>query len=450
MRRRDARIRPSFTRGRKRQDTPRCPGKSSPRTRTLHSQDHRGTIRRHTLATHPRNTTEQGPLRRSPRCPTDVAPKGTGGWGLGTGGNEEEKEEKEEDERDEDNRRRRRRGGKKRIDHATTDAGTAAAAPARQDDRRTETERPRNAERITEDTQAGHAASRTVNIRGDPDAERGSEDVVRRRSGSGQNEDPAFGARNGTPGNEKGDDGGHHNQSPWRQGQRKGDATGDASSRGAGPDGGENRHTDQDGGATRDRDRHFGQEGGAAESTGLGGRMRQRGGTGGRDRRHQRRPRDGMDQVSGSRGPQAGPGREDSPGLVNRQDKGHPEAAVAVLQVPGTGARTRHLRIQRRPRAPVLQVRRERTPRQRLSRLHSQVPPVRVARGAREPQDGRRGMHSPESQEEATNPPTSSSSSSSSRERDTRKRRRTNSGGRPGGGHGGDRIIQAPTAMQPR
>ncbi|XP_033307445.1 uncharacterized protein LOC117209469 [Bombus bifarius] len=83
-----------------------------------------------------------------------------------------------------------------------------------------------------------------------------------------------------------------------------------------------------------------------------------------------------MGQVSGSRSPQAGPGREDSPGLVNGEDKGHTEAAVAVFQVLGTGARARHLRIRRRPRAPVLQVRRERTPRQRLSRLHSQVPPV--------------------------------------------------------------------------
>ncbi|XP_033363348.1 uncharacterized protein LOC117241589 [Bombus vosnesenskii] len=128
---------------------------------------------------------------------------------MGTGRDEEEKKEKgEEDERDEDSsRRRRRRGGEKRIDRATTNASTTAAAPARQDYRRTESKHPRNAERTTADTQGGNAPSRAANIRGDPDVERGSEDVVRRRPGSSQNEDPAIGARHGALRDEEGDAG---------------------------------------------------------------------------------------------------------------------------------------------------------------------------------------------------------------------------------------------------
>ena len=66
-----------------------------------------------------------------------------------------------------------------------------------------------------------------------------------------------------------------------------------------------------------------------------------------------------------------------------------------MLQEPGTGTRTGYVRVRREPKTPVLQVRRKRISCQRLSCLGSQVPPVRVARGSRQPQDGWGGMRPP-------------------------------------------------------
>ena len=75
-----------------------------------------------------------------------------------------------------------------------------------------------------------------------------------------------------------------------------------------------------------------------------------------------------------------------------------------MLQVPGTGTRTDYVRVRRGPRTPALQMRRKRTLCQRLSCLGTQVPPVRVTRGSRQPQDGWGGMCHPENQEETTRP----------------------------------------------
>nr|XP_033200251.1 uncharacterized protein LOC117162488 [Bombus vancouverensis nearcticus] len=52
------------------------------------------------------------------------------------------------------------------------------------------TQRRRNEQRTVAGTQDGHAPSRTANIRGDSNAERGSKDIVRRRARSSQSEGP--------------------------------------------------------------------------------------------------------------------------------------------------------------------------------------------------------------------------------------------------------------------
>ncbi|XP_033362993.1 uncharacterized protein LOC117241127 [Bombus vosnesenskii] len=52
------------------------------------------------------------------------------------------------------------------------------------------TQRRRNEQRTVAGTQDGHAPSRTVNIRGDSNAERGSKDIVRRRARGSQSEGP--------------------------------------------------------------------------------------------------------------------------------------------------------------------------------------------------------------------------------------------------------------------
>ena len=92
--------------------------------------------------------------------------------------------------------------------------------------------------------------------------------------------------------------------------------------------------------------------------------------------------------VAGARKGKASLGRQSYPGLVHREGHNHPEEALAILQVPGTGTCTGYVRIRRGPKTPVLQVRRKRTSCQRLSCLGTQVPPVRVARGFRQPQEG--------------------------------------------------------------
>ena len=102
----------------------------------------------------------------------------------------------------------------------------------------------------------------------------------------------------------------------------------------------------------------------------------------------QRWPRVSPNQVPRSWSTETSPGRQSYPGLVHREGHNHPEEALAMLQVPGTGTRTGYVRVRRGPRTPVLQVRRKRTSCQRLSCLGTQVPPVRVARGFRQPPEG--------------------------------------------------------------
>ena len=75
-----------------------------------------------------------------------------------------------------------------------------------------------------------------------------------------------------------------------------------------------------------------------------------------------------------------------------------------MLQVSGTGTRTGYVCVRRGPRTPVVQVRRKRTSCQRLSCLGTQVPPVRVARDPRQPQDGWGGMCLPPSKTKRKRP----------------------------------------------
>ena len=101
-----------------------------------------------------------------------------------------------------------------------------------------------------------------------------------------------------------------------------------------------------------------------------------------------------------------------------------------MLQEPGTGTRTGYVRVRREPKTPVLQVRRKRISCQRLSCLGSQVPPVRVARGSRQPQDGWGGMRPPPANQEETTRPRARGGGKNARQHRRRSRRW------PGGGHG--------------
>jgi hypothetical protein len=87
------------------------------------------------------------------------------------------------------------------------------------DDRRAEIVRRRcchSEERFDEVIEGGHAPSRTVNIRCDPNAQRGSKDVVRRCPCGGKEERPTPIDRSGCRRYEEGNDRVHHHQGPWR------------------------------------------------------------------------------------------------------------------------------------------------------------------------------------------------------------------------------------------
>jgi putative component of toxin-antitoxin plasmid stabilization module len=85
--------------------------------------------------------------------------------------------------------------------------------------------------------------------------------------------------------------------------------------------------------------------------------MRQRGGAGRRDPHNQIRNRDRVDKVPGGRSPQISPVREGTSSLVHGEGHGHSEETLAVLQVPGAGARVRNVHVQCGSRASVLQLR---------------------------------------------------------------------------------------------
>jgi hypothetical protein len=101
-----------------------------------------------------------------------------------------------------------------------------------------------------------------------------------------------------------------------------------------------------------------------------------------------------------------------------------------MLQMPGAGTRTSHMRVHCGTRAPVLQVRQKWTPCKKMSRLHIQVSPVRIARGTCQPQDGRDGMHAAEdkedNQEKNTLPRISHHGRNTGMLRHRRRRRRNN------------------------
>jgi hypothetical protein len=162
-------------------------------------------------------------------------------------------------------------------------------------------------------------------------------------------------------------------------------ATGDAPNECASPDRGQSGISYKDGGAEDSWDRHLDREGGTATSVGPGGRVRSCVNTSGGDRSLQKRPRGGVCKVPGGRSPQIGPGRESSLGMVHCGSHRDPKEVAPMLQMPRARTRTSHMRVHCGTRAPVLQVRRKRTPCKRMSRLRMQMPPVRIARSTRQP-----------------------------------------------------------------